>query len=103
MKISKELKTGVITVAAIGLLVAGVNFLKGNSFFGGDDHYYAYFADAGQLSPASAVNLNGVTVGRVQSVIYEGGSDSTRLVKVSFNIKKIILKCQLALLLKLRH
>ncbi|MCO4815435.1 MAG: MCE family protein [Flavobacteriales bacterium] len=88
MKISKELKTGVITVAAIGLLVAGVNFLKGNSFFGGDDHYYAYFADAGQLSPASAVNLNGVTVGRVQSVIYEGGSDSTRLVKVSFNIQE---------------
>lgn len=88
MKISKELKTGVITVVAIGLLVAGVNFLKGNSFFGGDDHYYAYFADAGQLSPASAVNLNGVTIGRVQSVEYEGGSDSTRLVKVSFNIQE---------------
>lgn len=92
MKISKELKTGVITVLAIGLLVAGVNFLKGNSFLGGDEHYYAYFPDAGQLAPANPVNLNGVTVGRVQTVEYVGGNDSLSQVKVSFNIQMNELK-----------
>ena len=88
MKISKELITGIITVAAISFLVAGVNFLKGNSFFGGDDQYYAYFPNSGQLAPASPVTLNGVNVGRVQSVEYVPGNDSLRKVKVSFNIQE---------------
>ncbi|MDG1148164.1 MAG: MlaD family protein, partial [Crocinitomicaceae bacterium] len=70
MKISKELITGAIVILAIGLLVAGVNFLKGNSFFGGDDLYYAYFPNSGQLAPASPVTLNGVSVGKVMSVDY---------------------------------
>lgn len=87
MKISKEIITGVITVAAIGLLVAGVNFLKGNSFFGGDDLYYAYFPNSGQLAPASPVTLNGVSVGRVMSVDYVPGSQSDKKVRISFNIQ----------------
>jgi len=86
LKISKELKTGIITVAAIGLLVAGVNFLKGKSFFGGDDSYVAYFSNSGQLAPASAVTLNGVVIGSVQSVEYVAKNDSLHRVMVSFNV-----------------
>ncbi len=86
MKISKELKTGIITVAAIGLLVAGVNFLKGKSFFGGDAEYVAFFPNSDQLSPASSVSLNGVVVGSVQSVDYIASNDSLSKVKVTFNV-----------------
>ena len=70
MKISKEIKTGIIAVAAIAMLVAGINFLKGNSFFGGDKKYYAYFPNSGQLAVASNVTLNGVIVGKVLEVEY---------------------------------
>ena len=87
MKISKELITGLITVFAIVFLVAGVNFLKGHSFFGGDDIYYAYFPNSGQLAPASSVTLNGVAVGKVLSVEYEGQNNASKKVKVSFNIQ----------------
>lgn len=87
MKISKEIKTGVIAIAAIGLLVSGVNFLKGNSFFGGDDVYYAYFPNSGQLAPASSVTLNGVSVGKVLTVKIEPNGLPERQVKVSFNIQ----------------
>ena len=87
MKISKEVITGLITVAAIALLVAGVNFLKGNSFFGGDEVYSAYFSNSGQLAPSSPVTLNGVTIGRVLSVENVPGGDPERLVKISFNIQ----------------
>ena len=86
MKISKELITGAIVILAIGLLVAGVNFLKGNSFFGGDDLYYAYFPNSGQLAPASPVTLNGVSVGKVMSVDYVPENNPEKQVKVSFNI-----------------
>ncbi|MBI1835651.1 MAG: MCE family protein [Flavobacteriia bacterium] len=87
MKISKEIKTGLIALASIGLLVAGVNFLKGNSFFGGDAVYYAYFPNSGQLAPASSVTLNGVGVGKVLNVEYMPNEKPNRLVKVTFNIQ----------------
>tara|TARA_R110002072_G_scaffold302976_1_gene490577 strand:+ start:29871 stop:30905 length:1035 start_codon:yes stop_codon:yes gene_type:complete len=86
LKISKEIKTGVITILAIGLLVAGVNFLKGKSFFGGDDEFFAYFPNSGQLAPASAVTLNGVVIGSVQSVKFVAGNDSLHRVLVAFNV-----------------
>lgn len=87
MKISKEIKTGVIAIAAIGLLIAGVNFLKGNSFFGGDDVYYAYFPNSGQIVPSSNVTLNGVVVGKVLSVDYVAKGTPDKKVKMSFSIK----------------
>lgn len=87
MKISTEVKTGVIALAAIALLVAGVNFLKGNSFFGGDDVYYLYLPNSGQLAPASSVTLNGVGIGKVLSVDYNPKGDFGSKVKVAFNVQ----------------
>ena len=88
MKIPKELTTGLVTIIAIGLLVTGVNFLKGNSFFGGDQVYYAYFPNTGGVTPATSVYVNGVVVGKVLSVDLTGDaeSDSLRRVVIKFNI-----------------
>jgi phospholipid/cholesterol/gamma-HCH transport system substrate-binding protein len=87
LKITKEIKTGLIALLAIALFVSGVNFLKGNSFFGGDDVYYAYFPNSGQLAPASSVTLNGVGVGKVLAVEYVANERPERKVKVTFNIQ----------------
>lgn len=87
MKFSKEIKTGIIAILAITLLVTGVNFLKGNSFFGGDDLYYAYFPNSGGVLPASNVIVNGVVVGKVLSVDLTNEKDSTKKVLMSFNIQ----------------
>ncbi|MFN5785845.1 MAG: MlaD family protein [Flavobacteriia bacterium] len=87
MKISKEIKTGVIAILAIALLVMGINFLKGNSFFGGDKVYYSYFPNSGQLAVASNVTLNGVIVGKVLSVEYVSGNAADKQVRVAFNIQ----------------
>lgn len=88
MKIPKELTTGLVTILAIGLLVAGVNFLKGNSFFGGDQVYYAYFPTTGGVTPATSVYVNGVVVGKVLSVELadKNETDSLRRVVMKFNI-----------------
>ncbi len=87
MKISKEIKTGIIAVAAIAMLVAGINFLKGNSFFGGDKNYYAYFPNSGQLAVASNVTLNGVIVGKVLEVEYVPENAPEKRVRVAFSIQ----------------
>lgn len=88
MKISKEIKTGVIAIAAIGLLVAGVNFLKGNSFFGGDEVYYAYFPNSGGVAVAGSVMVNGVPVGKVLSIDLTDSKDSMKKVMMTFNIQE---------------
>lgn len=87
MKISKEVKTGVIAIISIVLLVTGVNFLKGNSFFGGDDVYYGYFPNSGGVAPASSIVLNGVPIGKVLKVEYIPNNPPNKQVKISFNIQ----------------
>jgi len=87
LKFSKEIKVGVIAILAIVVLVAGVNFLKGNSFFGGDDLYYSYFPNSGQLMVSSNVTLNGVVVGKVMDIKYIAKNPPEKNVKVTFNIQ----------------
>lgn len=87
MKISKEVKSGFIAIIAIALLITGVNFLKGYSFFGGDDVYYAYFPNSGGIMPASSVTLNGVPIGKIISVDYIVDNPPERRVKITFNIQ----------------
>jgi phospholipid/cholesterol/gamma-HCH transport system substrate-binding protein len=92
LKISKEIKTGVIALLAIGLLVTGVNFLKGNSFFGGDEVYYAYFSNSGGIAPASSVVLNGVGVGKVLAVENILDEEPEKQVRIKFNLQNHDLK-----------
>ena len=87
MKFSKELKMGLIAIVSIAVLVLGVNFLKGNSIFGGDDVYYAYFSNSSGVTPATAVVVNGVTVGKVINVELTENPDSTKRVMMSFSIQ----------------
>ncbi len=87
MKIKKELKIGIIAVLAITLLITGVNFLKGSSFFGGDDIYYGYFPESGGLLPASGVTINGVGVGKVLAIEFMPNQPENRRVRIKFNIQ----------------
>jgi phospholipid/cholesterol/gamma-HCH transport system substrate-binding protein len=86
VRFSKEIKAGLIAVFAIDFLVAGVNFLKGNSFFGGDRIYYAYFPNSGQIAPSNNVTLNGVIVGKVMTIEYVATNTPDKKVKVGFSI-----------------
>ncbi len=86
MRFSKEIKAGLIAIFAIAFLVAGVNFLKGNSFFGGDRIYYAYFPNSGQIAPSNNVTLNGVIVGKVMTIEYVATNPPDKKVKVGFSI-----------------
>lgn len=86
MKVTKELKIGVVAILSIGFLVAGINFLKGNSFFGGDKVYYAYFPNTAGVTTATSVFVNGVVVGKVLGIDLTNDIDSNKKVLISFNI-----------------
>lgn len=87
MKFQKEIKAGVVAVIAIVILVFGINFLKGYSFFGGDDLYHSYFENSNQLMVSSDVILNGVVIGKVISVDIFPENNPNRRVKIGFNVQ----------------
>jgi len=92
LKYWKEIRAGVIAIFSIVVLVAGINFLKGNSFFGGDEEYHAYFPNTGQLMVSNNVTVNGVIVGHVTSIEYISKNTESKKVKVSFNIQNTDVK-----------
>tara|TARA_B110000459_G_scaffold65907_1_gene74047 strand:- start:3868 stop:4905 length:1038 start_codon:yes stop_codon:yes gene_type:complete len=87
LKFQKEIKAGLVAVIAIVILVFGINFLKGYSFFGGDDLYHSYFENSNQLMVSSDVILNGVVIGKVISVEIFPENNPNRRVKIGFNVQ----------------
>ena len=86
MKLTRELKVGFIAILGIVILVIGVNFLKGNSLFGGDLEYCSYFENSGQLAVSNNVTLNGVIVGKVKKIAYVPNNNPKKRVKITFSI-----------------
>jgi phospholipid/cholesterol/gamma-HCH transport system substrate-binding protein len=82
LKISKEVKTGILVVAGILLFVFGFNYLKGNNLFESTDVYYTEF-DYNALNKSSPITVNGNVVGKIEDIIYDFNSGKTR---VSFSV-----------------
>jgi phospholipid/cholesterol/gamma-HCH transport system substrate-binding protein len=92
LKYSKEIKIGSIAILSIALIITGVNFLKGSSFFGGDAVFYGYFNESGGLMPASSVAVNGVSVGKVTAIDFLPTEKMNRRVRVTFNVQNHSIK-----------
>ncbi|MEO0311883.1 MAG: hypothetical protein RIQ89_1540 [Bacteroidota bacterium] len=68
MKISKEIRTGLIIAIGIGLLFWGINYLKGKDFFTSDDIVYAIYPKVDGLAPSNIVSINGLKIGLIKNI-----------------------------------
>lgn len=68
MKVSKELKVGVLSAITVTMLYFGFNFLKGSDLFSRTHTYYVVYDNIDGLTASNPVILNGLAVGRVQSI-----------------------------------
>ena len=68
MKLSRELKTAILVILAIALFIWGFNFLKGKNLFDTSKKLYAVYENVSGLVPAAPVTLNGLKIGRVNSI-----------------------------------
>lgn len=68
MKLSKEVKVGLLAVIAGVILYFGFNFLKGSEILSDENEYYAVYDNVGGLTVSNAVMLNGLSVGRVKDI-----------------------------------
>ncbi len=68
MKISNEVKVGILALVAIFTLVYGFNYLKGKDLFKRANYYYAVYDDVGGLGKSAVVSVNGYQVGSVTNL-----------------------------------
>ena len=68
MKISNEVKVGLLAIASIVVLIIGFNFLKGANVFSKPNALHARFANIGTLEKSNEVKINGLAVGTVYEI-----------------------------------
>ena len=66
----KELKVGILAIVAVGLLIFGYNFLKGNNVFNSSRVFYAVYDNVEGLSPSAPITINGFQVGTVTDISF---------------------------------
>lgn len=86
MKISREVKTGVIVIIALGLLIYGLFFLKGIDLFGEKREFYANYSNVGSLVETSPVKINGYKIGVVKEIKLNNQTGHVNFV-VTFHIE----------------
>jgi len=87
LKISRELKTGVIAVAIIALFIWGYNFMKGQNLFDSSPRtYFAKYSNVDGLNTASSVTINGLKVGKVVNITFDSDVKNKGQLIVEFGV-----------------
>ncbi len=81
LKISNELKIGVLATVAIVLFIIGYNFLKGTDVFSSTDTFYARYDEVDGLGTSNFVKIKGLNVGRVTKLVLEKGKHGEIIVE----------------------
>jgi phospholipid/cholesterol/gamma-HCH transport system substrate-binding protein len=68
VKLSKEVKTGIVVVVAIALGIYGFNYLRGTDLFKKSFTLYAVYNRSEGIIEANPVLVNGYKVGQIQSL-----------------------------------
>ena len=68
MKLSREIKTAILVIAAISLFIWGYSFLKGKDLFTNYKTFYVEYKNVEGLVISAPVTINGLSVGKVNSI-----------------------------------
>lgn len=68
IKLSNELKAGIVVLAGIAALILGFSYLKSTSLFGASKRLYVIYENVGGLQTGTTVSLNGFVVGTVDAI-----------------------------------
>ena len=85
MKIKREHKIGLLSLAALLLFIWGFTFLKGRDLFLKEKHFYAVYSEVSGLVEGSSVQISGLKVGRIDEIYFH--PDDASKVIVYFTVK----------------
>ncbi|GAB3034881.1 MlaD family protein [Spirosoma pulveris] len=92
MKVSKEVRVGLLAVISLMMLYFGFRFLKGSDFFSSTHKYQVIYSNIDGLVASNPVSINGLTVGQVKSI--EILQDQKNKLLVTLEVKKGIVVTQ---------
>ncbi|EDM43081.1 hypothetical protein SCB49_12689 [unidentified eubacterium SCB49] len=84
MKISREVKTGILAIGAILLFIFGYSYLQGTNLLEENRTFFVKYDNVEGLAKSAPVTINGFVVGKVTDIDFE--DTSGRLV-VEFNVE----------------
>lgn len=82
----KEVIIGVCVIAALAIIIFGINYLKGVNVFKATNYYYVTYTDVAGLAVSAPVNVNGFKVGQVRDISYM--YDNPGHIKVEISLDK---------------
>lgn len=91
MRLSRELKTGIIVIGGVLLFLLGFSYLKSTPLFDNSKTLYAVYPNVGGLQVGTLVSINGYGVGKVNDIKFkdaQGNLVVTFTVNNEFNFSK---------------
>ena len=79
VKLSNEIKTGILVLTGIILFIIGFSYLKSNDVFITDRIFYAVYDDVEGVSKGTPVTISGFNVGSVQDIEFYKNSSKLLL------------------------
>tara|TARA_R100001369_G_scaffold92907_1_gene141358 strand:+ start:6276 stop:7232 length:957 start_codon:yes stop_codon:yes gene_type:complete len=83
LKISREIKTGIIVLGGILLFILGFSYLKSTPLFDNSKTFYAVYQHVGGLQSGTQVTINGFSVGKVNDIKF---NDTSGNLLVTFTV-----------------
>jgi len=85
MKITKEIKIGIMVVVGFFALFFGINYLKGFNIFVPSNSFYAQYKAIDGLEKSAPVFIEGYKVGLINDIYYDFSKEKPFTVQVSLN------------------
>lgn len=83
--ITKEVKIGIASIIALGVVVYGINYLKGIRMFKPSSYFYFKYKDVNALAKSSPVFADGFRVGIVSDISYDYNQRGNVVVEVELD------------------
>src|ERR1700732_790673 len=84
-----KFRISVVILVALTILGTISYLLTGGTLLESKSTLYLYLADTTGVGPGSPVRVNGIDVGKVQSVVLSGSSNPDRVVKVTMIVESV--------------
>jgi|TARA_R100000479_G_scaffold70100_3_gene33762 phospholipid/cholesterol/gamma-HCH transport system substrate-binding protein len=71
LRLSREVKTGILAIGAILLFIFGYSYLKGSNLLEKNRTFYVKYDNVEGLSKSAPVTINGLKVGKIQNIGFQ--------------------------------
>lgn len=85
MKLTREVKTGILVILGILLFIFGFNYLKGENLFSSSRTFYAEYNNVEGLVASTPVTINGKPIGKVKDISFKNDGSGKLLVTLAID------------------